>query len=86
MTVRYRVIWYNRTTDRVGGFKDVPGRFLAQVLTIAGIKDALQPGEFPLVAKQANDIANLIGFRADPSRFEYYLEPMEWGRGERLRA
>ena len=33
----YRVIMYERTTDRVGGIIDVPAALVSQALSIAGI-------------------------------------------------
>jgi hypothetical protein len=74
--MRYRVIFYNRTTDRVGGLIGIPGVFLHRVLGIAGITNPNEPGEYPLTAEQIRDIASLVGFRADVSRFEYHLEPL----------
>ena len=76
--MRYRVIFYNRSTDHVGGLIDIPGRFLPQVLAIAGMRNANEPGEYPLDSKQVRDIAALIGFRPDVSRFEYFLEPLSF--------
>ena len=74
--MRYRLIFYDRSTDRVGGLIDIPAKFLAQVLSIAGIADGSEPGEYPLGPKQVGDIAALIGFRSDVSRFHYHLEPL----------
>jgi hypothetical protein len=73
--MQYRLIYYNSSTDRVGGVIDIPGRLLPQVLTLAGIQNANDLGEYPLDAKQVRDIATLIGVKADPSRFVYHLEP-----------
>jgi hypothetical protein len=74
--MQYRLICYNRSTDRVGGLIDIPGTFLPQVLAIAGIRNANDPGESPLDSRQVCDIAALIGFEPDVSRFEYHLEPL----------
>ena len=73
--MRYRLIFYNRSTDRVGGLIDIAGTSLPQVLAIAGIRNANDPGEYPLDPRQVRDIAALIGFEPDVSRFEYHLEP-----------
>jgi hypothetical protein len=72
--MRYRLILYNRSTDRVGGLIDIPGNVLPQVLTLAGIQNPNDPGEYPLDPKQVRDIARLIGFKPDVSRFHYHLE------------
>ena len=83
--MQYRLISYNRSTDRAGGLIDIPGQFVPQVLAIAGIPNANDPGEYPLDPKQVSDIAALIGFKPDLSRFEYHLEPMG-NIQDRLRA
>jgi hypothetical protein len=83
--MRYRVIFYNRDTDLVGGLIEVPGRYLGKVLAIAGIENASELGEYPLTQEQVRDIATLIGFRPDTSRFHYHLEPLGSER-DRLRA
>jgi hypothetical protein len=70
----YRVIFYNRSTDRVGGLIDIPGNLVPQVLTLAGIQNANVLGEYPLDTTQVRDIAMLIGFPLDLSRFVYHLE------------
>jgi hypothetical protein len=74
----YRIIFYNRTTDRFGGDIDIPNPLLRQVLTIAGITgySASDLGEHPLTGEQIRDISSLLSFRADPSRFHYHLEPI----------
>lgn len=74
--MRYGIIFYNQTTDRIAGLIDIPGQFLPQVLTIAGIRNVSEPGEYPLEPEKVGDIAALIGFEADVSRFLYHLEPL----------
>jgi hypothetical protein len=83
--MQYRLTFYDRSTDRVGGFIDIPGTLLPRVLAIAGILNANDPGEYPLDARQVCDIAALIGFEPDVSRFEYHLEPLGHAR-DSLRA
>lgn len=80
MTLRYRIILYNRLTDSFGGTIGIPRPLLPQVLAIAGIAtNANELGEYALTPEQARDISSLIGFGADPSRFHYHLEPIEPG-------
>jgi hypothetical protein len=74
--MQYRVIYYNRSTGRVGGLINVPGNLLPQVLTLAGIQNANDLGEYPLNSTQVRDIAMLMKFKIDLSRFTYNLEPM----------
>jgi hypothetical protein len=83
--MQYRLIFYNRTTDRAGGLIDIPEVYLPRVLGIAGITKPNEPGEYPLGPDQVRDIAALVGFRPDVSRFEYHLEPLGPSH-DRLRA
>jgi hypothetical protein len=81
MTMRYRVIAYNRTTDRVGGVVDVPTALVTNVQMIAGLRrNDREPGELPLDGRQACELGNLLGFRADPARFLYHLEALAQDR------
>ena len=75
--MRYRIIFYNRTTDLVGGTIDIPGQYLPKVLAIAGIGNARDPGEYPLEPKKIIEISALLRFKPDISRYEYHLEPLE---------
>lgn len=80
MTLRYRIILYNRTNDSFGGTIDIPQPLLPQVLAIAGITTtANELGEYALTPEQVRDISSLIGFGANPSRFHYHLEPIDPG-------
>jgi hypothetical protein len=74
--MRYRLIFYNRSTDQVGGLIDIPANVLPQVLALAGIQNANDPGEYPLDPTQARDITALVGLKPDVSRFAYHLEPV----------
>jgi hypothetical protein len=76
VTIQYRLIWYNRLTDQVGGLSDIPGRYLPKVLKIAGVNNPRELGELPLSDEQIRDIGALIGLRIDVSRFIYHLEPL----------
>jgi hypothetical protein len=74
--MRYRVIFYNRATDLVGGTIEVPQKDLEKVLVIAGIEAPEEPGELSLQQEQVSDIAALIGFKPDLAQFAYHLEPL----------
>jgi hypothetical protein len=76
MTARYRVIMYERTTDRVGGMIDVPQKLVPQALAIAGVSDPTDLGETELTDSQVYALANLLGFRANLSRYVYHLETL----------
>jgi hypothetical protein len=76
MTMRYRLIQYNRSTDHVGGLIDVPGRYAPRVVKIAGIQNEKELGEVPLTDEQIQAITAVIKFRPDVTRFIYHLEPL----------
>jgi len=65
---------YDRATDYVGGIIDVPVALAVQALMIAGVVDADEPGETDLDDIQAIQMAGLLGFRANVSRYIYHLE------------
>jgi hypothetical protein len=76
MRYGYRVIMYERTTDRVGGIIDVPTALVAQALSIAGISKTAELGETELTDAEVRALANLLGFRSDVSRYHYHLETL----------
>lgn len=74
----YRVVTYDRTSERMKGSLIVPPSVTAKIKKIAGFKpsdDGL--GEYPLNDEQTRRIAKLLGFRSEPDRFYYYVEPYE---------
>jgi len=72
--MRYRIILYDRATDEAEGAISVPRKYLGRLLGIVGIADPHEPGELSLDEAQISEIAKLIGFAADVSRFHYHLE------------
>ena len=76
MRYGYRVIMYERTTDRVGGIIDVPAALVSQALSIAGISKPTELGEADLTDAQVRALANLLGFRSNVSRYCYHLETL----------
>jgi hypothetical protein len=74
LTTQHRVMMYERSTDRVGGIIDVPKRLIPQILSIAGIVCAAEPGESELTDKQTRAIARVMNFRADVGGYHYHLE------------
>jgi hypothetical protein len=76
MIYGYRVIMYERTTDRVGGIIDVPAALEPQVLTIAGISNPTELGETELADAEVVALANLLGFRSNIPRYRYHLETL----------
>jgi hypothetical protein len=76
MTARFRIIMYERSTERVGGIIDVPERLAPQVLSLAGIVKGAEPGESELSDRPLRAIANLLSFRATVGRYIYHLETL----------
>jgi hypothetical protein len=74
----YRIVTYDRTTEQMKGSLVVPPSVLGRVKKIAGFTpqdDGL--GEYPLDEDQTRRIAKVLGFRAEPERFFYYVEPYD---------
>jgi hypothetical protein len=74
----YRVVTYDRSTERMKGSLAVPPVILERVKKVAGFQpqdDGL--GEYPLDEQQTRKIAQLMGFSPEPDRFFYYVEPYE---------
>jgi hypothetical protein len=72
----YRVVTYDRTSERMKGSLVVPPNVLAKIKRIAGFKpedDGL--GEYLLDEGQTKKVAKVLGFRAETDRFYYYVEP-----------
>ena len=74
----YRIVSYDRATERMKGTVIVPPNVLGLVKAIAGFQpqdDGL--GEYPLDEDQTRQVATLLGFRSEPDRFYYSLEPYD---------
>jgi len=74
----YRIVTYDRSTERMKGHLSVPPVILEDVKRVAGFQsqdDGL--GEYPLDEQQTRQIAKLMGFRPEPARFFYYVEPYQ---------
>ncbi|MGC2199714.1 MAG: hypothetical protein WA633_06125, partial [Stellaceae bacterium] len=71
----YRVVTYDRATDRMKGNLPSPSSVLEEIKRIAGFgpqDDGL--GEYPLDERQTQQIASILDFNPEPDRFYYYLE------------
>jgi hypothetical protein len=74
----YRIVTYDKTTERMRGHLPIPPSVVEQIKGIAGFgpqDDGL--GEYPLGEEQTRQIAGILGFQADPQHFYYYVEPYE---------
>ena len=76
LVVGYRVIMYERSTDRVGGVIDIPAPLVTQALSTVGISNATELGETELTDAQVRALANLLQFRSNVSRYQYHLETL----------
>jgi hypothetical protein len=74
----YRVVSYDKSSERMMGQLIVPPAVLTKVKKIAGFEpqhDGL--GEYPLDEGQAKKLAKILGFRPEPARFSYSVEPYD---------
>lgn len=74
----YRIVTYDRATDRMRGNLPIPSSALEQIKRIAGFgpkDDGL--GEYPLNESQTRQVARILDFNPEPDRFYYYVEPFE---------
>ncbi len=74
----YRVVTYDRTTERMKGSLIVPPSVCAKIKKIAGFKpqdDGL--GEYPLDIDQTREVGKVLGFRPESDKFHYYVEPYD---------
>lgn len=74
----YRIVTYDKPTERMKGNLSIPLSVLPKIKRIAGFQpqdDGL--GEYPLDDGQTRQIAKILGFRPEPEGFYYYLEPYD---------
>jgi hypothetical protein len=74
----YRVVTYDKETERMKGSMIIPFNVLPEVKRIAGFQpqdDGL--GEYLLDEEQTRKIARILGFHPEPAHFFYYIEPYE---------
>jgi hypothetical protein len=74
----YRIVTYDKATERIKGNLPIPPSLVAEIKRIAGFganDDGL--GEYPLDDDQTRQVAAVLGFNPEPSRFYYYVEPFE---------
>lgn len=74
----YRVVSYDRTTERMKGSLIVPPSVVEQIKHIAGFRPQDDGfGEYPLDEEQTRRIGTILGFRSEPDRFYYCVEPFD---------
>jgi hypothetical protein len=74
----YRIVSYDRVTERMKGSLIVPPSMLEQIKAIAGFQPQDDGfGEYPLDEEQTRQVSSILGFRPEPDRFYYSVEPFE---------
>jgi hypothetical protein len=76
MSLRYRLVGYDRVTDRMLVHFDIPNDdvwTVKQIARVSPLDDGL--GAYPLDNPQARDIAGLLRQAIDTERCEFFLEP-----------
>lgn len=74
----YRVVRYDKATERMKGSLIVPPSVLTRIKKLAGFQpqdDGL--GEYPLDEEQTRRVAKVLGFRPETDRFYYCVEPYD---------
>ena len=74
----YRVVTYDKATERMKENLPIPPSMLEEIKRIAGLgpqDDGL--GEYPLDEEQTRQVARILSFNPEPGHFYYYIEPYE---------
>jgi hypothetical protein len=78
MAIVYRLVSYDKETERKTGEFALPDEKLAVVKEIAGFRPTDDGvGDYPLNDDQAHDIARLLNLKIDCDACTYYVEPYE---------
>ena len=81
MTI-YRIVTYDRATERMVANLPIPWTFVAKIRKIAGVTpfdDGM--GEHQLTDAQVRRIAQILHFKPETELFFYYLEPFNQSDG-----
>ena len=75
--VLYRIVGYDRTTERLAVSFDIPAQLVADVMKVADVPktDPYAVGAYPPEVGQVRDIAGIIRRRIPAHEYEYFLEP-----------
>ncbi len=78
MTIVYRLVGYDKATERKHGEFAIPEERLAAVREIARILPADDGlGDYPLDDEQARTAARVLNVTIDCARLAYYVEPYD---------
>lgn len=77
MRVVYKLVGYDKRSEKLAVAYEVPLSDVARAKSIAGIsiEDDTQVGDWELTTKQSNEIARLIQAKLDADRYDCFLEP-----------
>jgi len=80
MNIVYKLVGYDRKTERQAVKIDIPPKGIGCARGIAGIApDDESMVDCPLDKNQARDIAGVIGKPIDAEKYDYFLEPYVQG-------
>lgn len=75
MDAIYRLIGFDRDTERLTVEYEIPAKYVLLAKKIAGIDERPIVGDWPLSPEQVRHIAEVIGERIDPDAYDFSLEP-----------
>ena len=75
MDAIYRLVGFDRDTERLAVKYEIPAKYVLLAKKIAGIDEKPIIGDWPLSAEQVRHIAEVMGQDIDPDAFDYSLEP-----------
>lgn len=76
MQLVFRLVGYDRATERLAVEYDIPPSSVAEAKKLVGVHPRYsgQLGDIPLDNQKTKRIAAMIGAPVDPSQFDYFLE------------
>jgi hypothetical protein len=74
MKLTYKLVGYDRTTERVGAEYDIPADKVVTIKKYLGINDR-DVADVPLDSGQAREIAHVLDVRLDLDNLDFFLEP-----------
>ena len=77
MQAVYRLVGYDKRTERLEIRVDIPQAKVGEALVIAAVKlgQGMEIGDWELTPEQAKHIGLLIGFKPNLRNYDYFLEP-----------
>ena len=75
MDAIYRLVGFDRDTERVAVKYEILAKYVLLAKKIAGIDDRPIIGDWPLSPEQVRHIAEVIGESIDPDAYDFSLEP-----------